>query len=103
MAKNRDEFVDGQAHGNGRETDDSRPWFDCDFGTYMSRAEYISSFYEHPFIEPLLYEPQFDQLKGVDLYCCVGNNDPTLDCNIDLARMWKGTSLTLSLATSVCQ
>lgn len=89
MDKNKGEFV-GENGKNAYEENNSRPWFECEYATYMNRAEYISSFYAHPFIEPPLYEENFAELKAVDLYCCVGNNDCALDCNIDLARMWKG-------------
>lgn len=75
---------------NWRKNDASLPWFHCDFDTFSNRAEYIASFFDRPFIEPTLYEAQFDQLKEVSLYCCVGNNDCTLDCSIDLVRCWKG-------------
>ena len=69
---------------------DSTPWFRCAFPTYVKRAAYIASFFDHPFLNPLLYADKFDELKSVSLYCMVGNNDPTLDSSIEMARSWKG-------------
>ena len=70
--------------------DDSMPWFRCDYLTYLNRAAYVSSFFDHPFINPILYMDKFGELKDVDLYCLVGNNDCVLDGSIELARSWKG-------------
>ena len=89
MAKNKDQPVSENGHKTATD-DDSTPWFRCDYSKYMNRAEYIASFFDHPFIEPLLYEDRFDQLKNIDLYCLVGNNDCMLDSSVDMARMWKG-------------
>ena len=95
MAKNKDKFVTENASIDFPQ-DDRTPWFRCDYGTYMNRAEYIDSFFDHPFINPLLYQDQLDELKSVDLYCCVGNDDCALDSSIELARIWKGNNLLLT-------
>ena len=94
MGKNKDQPIEENGHKSATD-DDSTPWFRCDYASYMNRAEYIGSFYDHPFIEPLLYEDQFDELKQINLYCMVGNLDCTLDCSVDLVRMWKGNLLIL--------
>ena len=68
--------------------DDSLPWYSCDYATYRNRADYIESFYAHPFINPLLYEDKFEELKEVALYVMVGTADFLLDHSIELARLW---------------
>lgn len=77
--------------------DDRTPWFRCDYATYMNRSEYIASFFQHPLINPLLYEHKLDELKSVDLYCCVGNDDFALDSSIEMARTWKGNRLPFTI------
>lgn len=68
--------------------DDSLPWFACDYATYVNRADYIDSFFAHPFINPLLYEDKLEELKEVALYAMVGTADFLLDHSIELARLW---------------
>ena len=54
----------------------------------MNRADYIDSFYSHPFINPLLYEDKFEELKEVALYVLAGTADFVMDHSIELARLW---------------
>ena len=70
--------------------DDSIPWFKCDYPTFVNYADYIDSFYNHPFINPVLYGDRFGELKDVSLFTFVGTADFLMDDSIELARVWKG-------------
>lgn len=76
--KNEEEILD----------DDSRPWYRCSFPKFVNYADYIGTFFDHPFIQPLLYD-HFHELKNVELYAFTGNNDLLLDHSIELARIWR--------------
>lgn len=75
-----------------KSTDDSSPWFKCDYQTYRNYADYIDSWFNHPFINPVLYGDKFHELKDVALFTFAGTNDFLQDDSIELARMWKGKS-----------
>ena len=73
-----------------RTINDSSPWFKCDYPTFVNYADYVDSFYTHAFINPLLYEDKFHELKEVSLFTFVGTADFLMDDSIELARIWKG-------------
>lgn len=72
-----------------KKKEDSKPWYLCDYATYKTRSDYIGSFYQHEFINPLIYQ-HFDELKNVDLYSIVGELDLLVDDSIELSKKWKG-------------
>ena len=69
-------------------SNDDSPWFRCGYSDFVNYSDFIGSFYNHPFIDPLLYD-RLHELK-VDLYAFTGSNDFLLDHSIELARVWKG-------------
>lgn len=77
-------------HSPDKSVDNSSPWFKCDYATFKNYADYIDSWFDHPFINPLLYEDKFHELKDVALFTFSGTYDFLMDDSIELARMWKG-------------
>ncbi|XP_074598630.1 hormone-sensitive lipase-like [Brevipalpus obovatus] len=53
------------------------------------RLEIINQLASSPYASPILYE-HFDSLVDLPLYIIVGEFDPLLDENIELAKRWKG-------------
>lgn len=91
MAKNKAKEIGGnKANGSLiKSEDDMRPWFQCDYPTYVNYSDYIDSFYSHPFINPILYEDRLGELKDVALFTFVGREDVLMDDSIELTRLWK--------------
>lgn len=90
VSKNQNDETVGQTKEFKISNESSTPWFNCDYKTFKNRADYVTSFYDHPFIEPILYKEKFDELKEIDLYALAGNDDVLLDDCLELASLWKG-------------
>lgn len=74
---------------------DLSPWFNCDYKTYKTRADYIARLYNNPIISPLIYQ-HFDELSSVDLCTLAGDLDFLVDDAIEISNIWKGnTSLAI--------
>lgn len=54
------------------------------------RLEAINKSADNPYASPILYQ-NFDSLADVKLFQIIGEYDPLLDENIELAKKWKGT------------
>lgn len=89
VTKNKDKPIDG-GKVYDISNDDSKLWYNCDYKTYRDRADYIVTFYNHPFINPIVYKDKFEELKDVALYAFIGKDDFFTDEAIEMTRIWKG-------------
>ena len=81
---------------NEIESNNDSPWFNASWIDYLNRSDYMITFFNNPFINPISYQ-HFDELKETSLFLVCADEDFLLDDGLDLAKKWKGTLFLLKI------